>query len=109
MRTVSRQDLTQNMKGYTCSILNELLYLTYYAYSKLEQYLRPSQQTTIIRATATDTQHAFLSKTNYATTEGEALWTLSNGWIRPNECYEQFKIGYGAISNKIYYNYYTYY
>ena len=39
-------------------------------------------------------------------TGGEALWTLSNGWIRPNECRKQFKIGSGAISNKIYY-YYT--
>ena len=37
----------------------------------------PSQQTIIIMATATDTQHAFLFKTDYATTGGEALWTLS--------------------------------
>ena len=32
-------------------------------------------------ATDTDTQHAFLSKTDYATTGGEALWTLSNVFI----------------------------
>ena len=31
-----------------------------------------------------DTQHAFLSKTDYATTGGEALWTLSNVYISKN-------------------------
>ena len=36
-----------------------------------------SQQTIISTAIATDAQHAFLSKTDYATTGGEALWTLS--------------------------------
>ena len=41
----------------------------------------PSQQTIIITATATDTQHVFLSKTDYATTGGEALWTLLNVFI----------------------------
>ena len=51
--------------------------------------------------------HSMLSKTDYATTGGEAMWTLFNVWIRPNECHEQFKIGSGTISNKIYYYYYT--
>ena len=60
----------------------------------------PSQQTIIIKATATDTQHAFHSKTDYATTGCEALWTLSNGCVHPNEFHEQFKIGSVAISNK---------
>ena len=41
----------------------------------------PSQQTIISTATATDTQHAFLSMTDYANTGGEALWTLSNVFI----------------------------
>ena len=41
----------------------------------------PYRQTTITTATATDTQLAFLSKTDYATTGGEALWTLSNVFI----------------------------
>ena len=41
----------------------------------------PSQQTIISTATATYTQHAFLSKTDYATTGGEALWTLPNVFI----------------------------
>ena len=38
----------------------------------------PYRQTIISTATATDTQHAFLSKTDYATTGGEALLTLPN-------------------------------
>ena len=44
----------------------------------------PSQQTIISTATATDTQHVFLFMTDYATTGGEALWTLSNVFIKEN-------------------------
>ena len=40
-----------------------------------------SQQTIVSTATVTDTQHAFLFKTDYTTTRGEALWTLSNVFI----------------------------
>ena len=41
-----------------------------------------SQQTIISTATVTDTQHAFLSKTDYATTGGEASWTLPNVYLK---------------------------
>ena len=60
-----------------CSLVGD----PYNTQSPGQVLIQTSQQTIISTATASDTQHAFLSKTDYATTGGEAFWTLSNVFI----------------------------